>query len=213
MNYRQSVGKLDFVATEVKTRGRGRPNEGARDALIDAATALFIAHDYADVSTDEILARAGVTRGALYHHFDGKMELFRAVYEASESRAVERIAQHVLDADGPFEALVAGALAYLRDVETADDLRRIGIMQSREVLGWERWRDSASKYGLAVAEATLGAAMDAGVIARRDLTTLSHVVIAALIEGAVLIATAQDPAAVRPEVEQVLVDLLEGLRV
>jgi AcrR family transcriptional regulator len=200
------------VATDVKPRLRGRPDEGAREALIEAATQLFIERDYADVSTDEILRRAGVSRGALYHHFPGKVDLFRAVFEASETRVLERIAQSALSADGPFEAMVMVSRAYLREAETSVELRRIGIMQSRAVLGWEGWREVASRLGLALAEASLAAAMDAGEIRRRDLTTTAHVVLAALIEGATLVATAERRGPVRKEVEKVVVDLLEGLR-
>ena len=200
------------MATEVKTRGRGRPDEGARDAVIEAATALFIERDYADVSTEEILARAGVSRGALYHHFPGKLDVFRAVYEASETRVVERIGRAALAADGPYEAMVLASRAYMREAETSIELRRIGIMQSRAVLGWEGWREVASRLGLALTESALGAAMDAGEIRRRDLKTTSHMMLGAVIEGATLIATAERPAAVRKEVEQVIMDLLEGLR-
>ena len=200
------------MATEVKTRRRGRPDEGARDALIEAATHLFVEQDYADVSTEEILYRAGVSRGALYHHFPGKLDLFRAVFEASETRVVERVAKAALVASGPFEAMVLASKAYLREAETSIELRRIGIMQSRAVLGWEGWREVASRLGLGLAEASLAAAMDAGEIRRRDLKTTAHVVLAALIEGATLIATAEQPGRVRKEVEKVVIDLLEGLR-
>ena len=201
------------MSTEVKTsRGRGRPDEGARDALIEAATALFVEHDYADVSTEQVLERAGVSRGALYHHFEGKLDLFRAVYDASEERVVERIAASLAGVEDPFEMLLAAARAYLREAETSVELRRIGIMQSRAVLGWEGWREVASRHGLGVTRALLGASMEAGAIRRRDLDTLSHVLLAALVEGATLVATADDPGRVRAQVEQVVADIIEGLR-
>ena len=73
-------------------RTRGRPSEGAREAMLEAAHALFMERDYDEVSTEEILERSGVSRGALYHHFPTKLDLFRAVWEASERRAIERIA-------------------------------------------------------------------------------------------------------------------------
>jgi AcrR family transcriptional regulator len=200
------------MATEVKHRARGRPDEGARDALFEAATELFIEHDYAEVSTDDILRRAGVSRGALYHHFSGKRDLFRAVFDASEARVVERMAESLAGVEDPFELLIAAARSYLREAETSEELRRLGILQSRVVLGWEGWREVASKYGLAVTRALLSAAMDAGAIKRRDLTTLSHVVLAALWEGATLIATAEDRAAARTDAEAVVLDIVEGLR-
>jgi len=200
------------MATEVKHRARGRPDEGARDALLEAATELFIERDYADVSTDEILRRAGVSRGALYHHFSGKRDLFREVFDASEARVVGRVAESLAGVEDPFELLIAAARSYLREAETSEELRRLGILQSRVVLGWEGWREVASKYGLAVTRALLAAAMDAGAIKQRDLTTLSHVVLAALWEGATLIATAKDRAAARADAEAVVLDIVEGLR-
>jgi AcrR family transcriptional regulator len=200
------------LATEVKTRARGRPDEGARDALLEAATALFVERDFADVGTEEILARAGVSRGALYHHFPSKRDLFREVFDASEARTVERLAQRLVGIGDPFEMLVAAARGYLREVETSEELRRIGIMQSSVVLGWEGWRAVADKYGLAVTRAVLGAAMEAGVIKQRDLTTLSHLVLAALWESARLIATADDRADARAAAEPIVLDIVEGLR-
>lgn len=200
------------MVTEVKIRPRGRPDEGARDALLEAATKLFIEHDYADVSTEEILGAAGVSRGALYHHFAGKRDLFREVYDASEARALARIAESLAGIEDPFELLIAASRSYLREAETSEELRRLGILQSRVVLGWEGWREVADKYGLAVTRTLLAAAMDAGAIKQRDLMTLSHVVVAALWEGATLIATAEDRAAVRADAEAVVLDIVEGLR-
>jgi AcrR family transcriptional regulator len=200
------------MVVEVKARPRGRPDEGARDSLIEAATELFMEKDYDAVGTEEILRRAGVSRGALYHHFPTKLDLFRAVFQASETRVIERIARATAAASEPFDAMVLSSRAYLREAETSEELRRIGIMQSRAVLGWEGWRDAAAHLGIGLTEALLGAAMDAGDVRRRDLQTTAHVVLAALIEGATLVATAENRAAMRKQVEPVVMDLLEGLR-
>ena len=197
---------------KVKARPRGRPREGVREAVLEAATRLFIERDYADVGIEEVIARAGVSRGALYHHFTSKEDLFLAVYEASERRVMERIAAAAVEAGGPFEALVAASRAYLRQAETSEELRRIGIMQSRAVLGWEGWRAAASQLGLGFASAALAAAMEAGEIRRRDVETAAHLMLAALIEGATLIATAEQPAAVRADVEELVVEVLNTLR-
>ena len=193
-------------------RGRGRPEEGARDAVLEAATELFVERDFDDVTTEDIIERAGVSRGALYHHFPGKLDLFRAVYDASERRAMARIGAAASGAEGPFAVLIAASRAYLREAESSVELRRIGIIQSRAVLGWEGWRQAAAELGLGFTRAALAAAMEAGEIKRRDLETTSHLMLAALVEGATLIATAEDPAGVRPEVEELVVDLLEALR-
>ena len=120
------------VKTDKQARRRGRPDEGARDAVIEAARELFVERDYAAVSTEEIISRAGVSRGALYHHFPGKVDVFRAVFVDGERKLVERLAS-VAQPGAPFESLRAGARAYLRECETNVELRRIGLVQSRAV--------------------------------------------------------------------------------
>jgi len=168
--------------------------------------------DYDEVSTEEILTRSGVSRGALYHHFPSKLALFRAVFEASERRAIEAIVAEVVDAETPFEALLASARAYLRQCETNEEMRRIGLMQSRAVLGWEGWRAAASELGIGVALAAVEAATAAGELPPHDAETTAHVLLAAIIEAAILIAVAPDRGAARERSEAVVVDLLEGLR-
>lgn len=193
-------------------RRPGRPSEGAREALVEAARELFMERDYEHVSTSEIVARSGVSRGALYHHFPSKRDLFRAVWEASERRAIELIAADSAGAATPFEALVAAARAYLRLAETDEELRRIGLTQSRGALGWEGWREAARELGIGVVLAGVTAAIEAGQLPPADPETLSMVLLAALIEAAMLVVFAEDRAAARERSEAVVVDLLEGLR-
>jgi AcrR family transcriptional regulator len=193
-------------------RSRGRPSEGAREALIEAAHALFMERDYADVATEEVLERAGVSRGALYHHFASKQTLFRAVFEASERRVLERVATSAATAETPFEALVESARAYLRLCETDEELRRIGLIQSRAVLGWEGWRTAATELGIGVTLALVSAAIEAEELTPRDPETTALVLLGAVIEAAMLIVVASDRTAARKRSEAVVVDLLEGLR-
>jgi AcrR family transcriptional regulator len=195
----------------VQTR-RGRPSQGARDALVGAAHELFVERDYDAISIAEILARSGVSRGALYHHFPTKLDLFRAVYEANERRVLQEIAAEAPPDASPFEFLVEGARAYLRAAETDEDLRRIGLVQSRAVLGWEGWRETATELGIGLMLAGVKAAIDAGELPRRDPEALAHVLLGAMIEAAILIAVAEDRAVARERSEAVIVDLLEGLR-
>ncbi|MFN8164400.1 MAG: TetR/AcrR family transcriptional regulator [Solirubrobacterales bacterium] len=111
---------------EVKpSRPRGRPSSGAREAVVEAAHDLFLERDYEQVSTGEILARSGVSRGAMYHHFPTKLDLFRAVYEG-EQRVLGLVAGELAGATDPFDALILGSKAYLRQAETNPELRRIG---------------------------------------------------------------------------------------
>ena len=193
-------------------RGRGRPSEGAREALLAAAHELFMERDYDQVSTEEILERSGVSRGALYHHFPTKLDVFLAVWEASERRVIERLASALPPATAPFETLVLLAKGYLRAAEEDEEMRRIGLGQSRTVLGWERWREAAASLGLGVALAVVTAAIEAGELPPRDPETIAIVLLGAMIEAATLVLVAEDPAATRERAEAVVVDLLEGLR-
>jgi AcrR family transcriptional regulator len=193
-------------------RGRGRPSEGAREALIEAAHELFMERDYERVSTEQILARSGVSRGALYHHFPTKLDLFRAVFIASEQRVIERIAARAPVASTPFEALLALGRGYMRAAETDEELRRIGLGQSRAVLGWEGWRAACTQLGIGAALAGVSAAIEAGELPPRDPETVAMVLLGAMIDAATLIAVAEDRAVARERCEAVIVDLLEGLR-
>jgi AcrR family transcriptional regulator len=193
-------------------RARGRPDEGARQAVVDAAHDLFMERDYGQVSIEQILDRAGISRGALYHHFPTKLDLFLAVYEASETRVIGQIATQAAASPGPFEALVVGARAYLRLCETDEEFRRIGLTQARAVLGWEGWRAAASELGIAVVLALVSAAIDAGDLRPRNPEATAQILLGALIEAAMLIVVAEDRASAREDSEAVIVDLLEGLR-
>jgi AcrR family transcriptional regulator len=192
---------------------RGRPSEGAREAVIEAARELFVESDYNRVSIEEILERSGVSRGALYHHFATKLDLFVAVYRVSETRVIEQIASHASSSSSsPFGALIDGARAYLRLCETDEEFRRIGLTQSRAVLGWEGWRAAASELGIAAVLALVSAAIEAGELLPHDPETTAQILLGALIEAAMLVAIAEDRTAARERSESVIVDLLEGLR-
>jgi AcrR family transcriptional regulator len=199
------------VEVDVK-KAPGRPSEGAREALIEAAHDLFMERDYDRVSTEEIIERSGVSRGALYHHFPAKLDLFRAVFQASERRVIERIAAQVPASESPFEGLVEGVRAYLRQCESDEELRRIGLGQGRAVLGWEGWREAATELGIGMMRAGVTAAIDAGELVPCDPETTAQVLLGASIEAAMLIVVAEDRAAARERSEAVIVALLEGLR-
>lgn len=180
--------------------------------MIEAARELFVERDYDRVSIEQILERSAVSRGALYHHFATKQDLFIAVFKASETRVIERIAASAASSSGPFEALVQAARAYLRLCETDEELRRIGLTQSRAILGWEGWRKAASELGIAVVLALVSAAIEAGELPPQEPETTAQILLGALIEAAMLIVAAEDRAAARERSESVIVDLLEGLR-
>ena len=187
-------------------------SQSTREALIEAARGLFAERGYAGVGTEEIVRAAGVTRGALYHHFEGKLELFAAVYERIEAELAERIAAGALaaNADSPLEAMRAGAEMFLSAC-TEPEAQRIVLLDGPSVLGWDRWREIAAEHGLGLIEASLKAAIDAGAIEPQPVRSLAHVLMGALDEAAMLVARADDPEATQAEVRQALDLLLKGI--
>lgn len=202
--------KKDIEAGERRTQAE---RSGAtRGALVAAARPLFATRGYADVGTEEIVRAAGVTRGALYHHFDGKRELFEAVYEAVEVELAQRIAAGALQANAssPLEAMRAGTEMFL-EASTEPETQRIVLLDGPAVLGWDRWREIAAEHGLGLIEATLAAAIEAGAISSQPVKPLAHVLMGALDEAAMLVARADDPEAMKAEVAGTLGALLDGL--
>jgi AcrR family transcriptional regulator len=199
-------------ASAPSRRTQGERSRATREALVAAARPLFAAHGYAAVGTEQIVRAAGVTRGALYHHFGGKRDLFEAVYERVEADLAERIAAGAL-ADGaaePLAAMRAGAEMFLQAC-TEPEAQRIVLLDGPSVLGWDRWREIAAEHGLGLIEATLHAAVEAGAIRRQPVRPLAHVLMGALDEAAMLVARAEDPEATRREVGRTLEIVLEGL--
>ena len=194
-------------------RSQSQRTEATRAALIAAARRLFTERGYDDVGTEEIVRAAGVTRGALYHHFGGKAELLEAVYERLEAESTERVARVVLgsDLESPLEAMKAGIEAFL-DECAEPELQRIALHDAPAVLGWDRWREIAAANGLGLIEASLAAAIEAGEIRPLPVKPLAHLLLGALDEAAMLIARSEDPVA-RAEVTAVLLALLESFAV
>jgi AcrR family transcriptional regulator len=199
-------------AVSAERRTQSERSESTRGALIEAARGLFAEHGYAGVSTEEIVRAAGVTRGALYHHFSGKRGLFEAVYERIEAELAERIAEGALatNAESPLEAMRAGAEMFLQAC-TEPEAQRIALLDGPAVLGWDRWREIGTEHGLGLIEGTLQAAIDAGAIARQPVRPLAHVLMGALDEAALLVARAKDPEQMRAEVGRTLDFLLDSL--
>jgi AcrR family transcriptional regulator len=197
-------------ATTAPRRTQGERSEATRGDLVAAARRLFAERGYAGVGTEQIVRAAGVTRGALYHHFAGKPQLFEAVYEQVERELTQKIAQSALGGSDPMVALRAGSDMFL-DACLEPEVQRIVLLDAPAVLGWERWREIAAEHGLGLVEAALGAAMESGQIARQPLRPLAHVMMGALDEAAMLVARAEDTEAARAEVGATLDSILEGL--
>jgi AcrR family transcriptional regulator len=197
---------------EHKRRTQAERSAGTRTALVAAARRLWAERGYAAVGTPEIVAEAGVTRGAMYHQFADKAALFRAVAEAVEADLTQRLSAEVVasGATDPVAALRAAVDGWLAAADEPE-VRRVLLLDGPVVLGWDGLRDVALAQGLGLTEALLRAGMDAGALVERPTRPLAHVLIGALDEAALYVATAEDPAAARGEVGEVLHDLLDGM--
>jgi AcrR family transcriptional regulator len=189
-------------------------SRATRAALVSTARRLFADRGYADVSAAEIVSAAGLTRGALYHHYEDKRDLFRAVFIEMETEMTVRIQLAGDTAAGGLGGAMTAALdAYLSECER-DDVVRIMLTDAPLVLGWREWRDLETKHGLGMISTMLRAAMEAGLLVRQPVQVLSQLVLSALNEGALLVADARDAterATVRVEVRQGLLTLFGGL--
>ena len=175
-----------------------------------AARDLFVEHGYAAVSADAIVAAAGVTRGALYHHFKDKRDLFRAVFVDLERRFSEEL-EGVLDTTSdPVSAMINGLATFL-DMCERPEVLRLGLTDAPAVLGWEEWRSIEERHGLGLLERVLERAAADGLLVPVPIGVLAHLVLSACIEAALFVAHSNDRAAARAGAEQGLTALLSGL--
>lgn len=203
---------MDVKEEPDRPRTKVEQREATTAALIAAARALFAERGYAGVGTEEIVQRAGVTRGALYHHFKGgKEELFQAVLVQVSAETTQRILLEAGTQPDAWHELVHGVDAFL-DACTNPEMQRIVLIDGPSVLGWDAWRAIDADNTLGVIEAVVQSAIDAGQMAPQPARAVAHVLLGALDEAAMVVARADDPAQAREEMSQTLRRLLEGLR-
>jgi AcrR family transcriptional regulator len=159
-----------------------------RRHILDTATRLFTEHGYEAVSIETILTACAISRGALYHHFQGKEGVFTAVLEEAETRIVERLTEAAKAATDPVEALRAGCAAWLAMAAADPVVRRIVLIDAPGVIGWHAWRALDARYTLGLIRAALSRAAEAGRIAPERVELATHMLLAVLVEVALMIA-------------------------
>jgi AcrR family transcriptional regulator len=177
---------------------------------VRAARDLFARKGFADTSTTEIVGRAGVTRGALYHQFADKEALFRAVYEDVERESTGRIVEALSSKTDPLEQLLAGADAWL-DVCLEPDVRRIILQEGPSVLGWQATHEVMEAYGLGLIRAGIEGLIAAGYLEPQPVAPLAHILLGAMNEAGLALAHADDPPAARRELGEAMARTLRAL--
>jgi AcrR family transcriptional regulator len=204
------VKDKEITGKRVKDR-RVAQGDATRAALVTAARELFGSEGYAATSTEDVVAAAGVTKGALYHHFTGKEDLFRAVFEQVQREVSDQAVVEFLRPDS-WEALTDGCRLWI-DAHLDGSVRRIVLREARAVLGWEDVRAIENRFGAVALRGALRKAMHAGVIERQPLRPLALLLIGALGEACQFVADAEDSEAARAEVGALIERLLTGFRV
>ena len=184
-----------------------------RSALVASARRLFAAHGYDGTGTEQIVTDARVTRGALYHHFRDKADLFRAVMaEAAGSVAQQLIDEQLAsEALSPLAEIQKGISAFL-DVCVGGDFQRIVLVDGPRVLGSDAWEELVERYGRGILEEWLDRCVEAGDLEAVPVRALARLLIAMLTEASLAIGRSATPAETRAELGIVLDRMLTGLR-
>ncbi|WP_150494665.1 TetR/AcrR family transcriptional regulator [Roseibium aquae] len=191
---------------ETRRRSQADRRADTRAALLTAARLLFSENGYADTSTPDIVKAANVTRGALYHHFEDKAALLRAVVEAEAQTVAEDIRQTAGAERSPLEAFLSGAKAYFKAMQTPGRAQLL-LLEGPAVLGVEVMRDIDLKTGGGTLTEALRHAQAAGLLADAPIAPLSDLLSAAFDRAALAIANGED----RETYEHATAVLMSGL--
>lgn len=174
-----------------------------------AARRLFVTKGYFDTGTEEIVRAAGVTRGALYHHFADKKAVFLAVFEAVE----EDLLASAAETERPAAALSRLQMALLGflDASLTPEVQRVLLIDGPAVLGWQEWRALEARYGLGIIQRLLDDAIEEGALTPQPIDALAHILLAAVDEAALFIANAPDPHSARDLSANAMRAILAGI--
>ncbi|MEV0294584.1 TetR/AcrR family transcriptional regulator [Nocardia sp. NPDC050710] len=189
---------------------RAQQREETRRALLDHSRRLFATKGYGAVGLSEIVTATGVTKGALYHNFASKAELFRAVLEEVQQEVGERVSAAAETVTDPWGQLVIGCEAFLTTC-TDPEIQRIMLIDGPAVLGWHEWRAGDEATSARHLGEALQLLVDEGVLPRQPIEPLTHLLSGAMNEAALWLATTDEPHALADTTAS-LRRLLESMR-
>jgi AcrR family transcriptional regulator len=198
------------VSENKQRRTQAERRAGTRRALLDAARSLFAERGYHGAAAEEIVGRAGLTRGALYHHFEDKRDLFRAVVDEMEGEIDEEIEEAERAASGLAEAVMAGYRAFI-DAVLDPEMRRTFFLDGPSVLGWE-WREIDARHAVGKIEEGLESLIAEGFLKPQPVRPLARLINGALLEASFFVAASEEnPEAARDEAWSAMERLVGGL--
>ncbi len=194
-----------------RSSSREEAKQKTRAALIAAARRLFALKGYHGTGTHEIVETAGVTRGALQHHFPRKEDLFLAVFhEVQQDLAVAMPTEKDREVGEAWRNFRQAIGAFLT-AASSSEIQRILLIDGPAVLGWTLWRELEAHYGLGTIVAAVEDGMAAAMIRRQRAEPLAHLMLAAIDEAALLVANAEDPASAMHDASIAIDTLFEAL--
>ena len=185
--------------------------EATRAHIVVVATGLFAEQGYEAVSIETILRVAAISRGALYHHFKSKEAVFTAALEGVEERVAAHLTKAASIAPDPLAALHLGAAAWLQLAAHDQAVRRIVLTDAPAAIGWSAWREVSSRYTLGLVRTAVGAVIGGQVAASQRVNLVAHVLMAVLIEAALLVAAKPDDVRVVQAAEDAIYSAVNGM--
>jgi AcrR family transcriptional regulator len=184
--------------------------ESTHEALLESAAACFVESGFAATSLDAVAKRARVTKGAIYHHFASKRDLFMAVLDRQEEISARTVTQAATAAADPWTAIVAAFDAFLESI--SDPVyQRLCWVEGPTALGFEDWWACGERYEIEVIRAQLDRVAQAGVLVIEDLDMLAHVLFGAVTAGVLAMARSADPQAERDRFRTVMLQVMAGM--
>ncbi len=179
--------------------------------LTEVARVYFSELGYADASMEEMVKEAGLTRGALYHHFGNKEGLFHAVLEMVQAEIAERVETEAAKSEDVWEQLIFGCRAFISAAVESPN-RRIMLIDGPSVLGWETWRRMDEQHSMRLLHDQLQEMQEQGHLKPVSITSLTHLLSGAMNEAVLWISQLPEAQQALDEVTESLVLMLEGFR-
>jgi AcrR family transcriptional regulator len=190
--------------------GRIERGQSTRARLVEAARIRFGTQGFAATSIEAVLADSGVSRGALYHHFESKEALFEAVLDLVEAEVARKVIEAAAEERDPKRAVLVGCLGFLAIAPT-EEVRRIVLTDAPAVVGWARWREIDARHAFGHLRLGVAVAADGGALDPGDVDSVAHILLASLLELALLVAFAVEPQSAAQDVQRAMTLLVERL--
>jgi AcrR family transcriptional regulator len=184
--------------------------EATYEALLDSAAACFFENGFSSTSLDHVAQRARVTKGAIYHHFASKRDLFIAVLERQQQENAGRVSRAGAEATDVWSGIVAAFDTFLETL-SSPVYQRLCWVEGPAALGFEAWWEIGERFEIEVIRSQLDRAAEFGVLMVTDLDMLAHVLFGAVTAGVLSMARSDDPATERDRFRTVMLSLVAGM--